>query len=261
MKRILLAAVASLAAVCIVVPAPVLAERGIHTHPLQFAKGSSGTTVKGSITGDGAADYKLRARGGQTLKVKLSGGKPSPYFNVLPPGGTGEAIFIGSRDGDAAALTLPVDGEYTIRVYQMGDAKSSGRVTQYTMDVSITGGSQASAGGIKPASDPLVEAAGRAGEGRFNATGKIPCAQNNGQPMGQCDFGVARAGAGTAVLVVTLPDGAKRMLMFSQGRATGADLSQADGDMTFRATKQADLFMIQAGKERYEVPEAAITGG
>jgi len=261
MKRILLATVASLAAALFSVPASVAAERGIQTHQLQFAKGSSGATVKGSITGDGAADYKLRARGGQTLKVKLSAVKSSPYFNVLPPGSTGEAIFIGSRDGDAAAVTLPADGEYTIRVYQMGDAKSSGRVTQYTLDVSIVGGAPVAAGGVKPGSDPLVEAAGRAGEGKFNATGKIPCAQNKGQPMGQCDFGVARAGAGTAVLVVSMPDGRKRTLMFSQGKATGADLSQADGDMTFRATKQADLFMIQAGKERYEVPEAAITGG
>lgn len=261
MRRILLSAIASLAAACVVIPVPALAERGIKTQQLQFAKGSSSTSVKGNIVGDGVADYRLRARAGQTLKVSISGGKATPYFNVLPPGSTDEAIFIGSRDGDVATLTLPADGEYTIRVYQMGNAKSSGRNTRYTLDLSITGSAQAEAGAAKPGSDPLVEAAGRASEGKFNATGKIPCAQNKGQPMSQCDFGVARAGAGTAVLAVTMPDGRKRMLMFSQGKATGADLSQADGDMTFRATKEADLFKIQAGKERYEVPEAAITGG
>ena len=32
---------------------------------------------------------------------------------------------------------------------------------------------------------------------------------------------------------------------------TGADLSQADGNMEFRATKEADLYRIQAGNERY----------
>jgi hypothetical protein len=80
-------------------------------------------------------------------------------------------------------------------------------------------------------------------------------------PMGQCDLGAARAGGGTAVVVVTPFDCRKRMLMFSTGKAIGADLSQADGDMNFRATKEAYLFMIRAGKERYELPEAVIFGG
>jgi hypothetical protein len=38
-------------------------------------------------------------------------------------------------------------------------------------------------------------------------------------------------------------------------------LSQADGNMDFKATKEADLFMIRAGNERYEIPEAVIFGG
>jgi hypothetical protein len=58
-----------------------------------------------------------------------------------------------------------------------------------------------------------------------------------------------------------MPDGRKRMIMFQKGKAVGADLSQADGNMKFSASKQADLFMIQAGNERYEIPEAVISGG
>lgn len=256
MKNLLSSAVVALAATCAVVPTPAQAERDIETQQLRFAKGSSGTTVKGGIAGDASADYILRAHAGQTLKVRIRGGKATPYFNVLPPGSTGEAIFIGSRDGGEATLMLPADGEYTIRVYQMGHARSSGRHTDFMLDVSITGGTRSTGG-----TDPLVEAAGRAGEGKFNATGKIPCAQAPAQPMGFCDFGVARVGGGTAVVAVTLPDGRQRMLMFSNGKFTGADLSQAVGDKTFRATKEADLFKIQTGKERYEMPEAVITGG
>lgn len=93
------------------------------------------------------------------------------------------------------------------------------------------------------------------------ATGNIPCAQAKGQPMGQCPFTVQREGQGSAMLTVTLPDGRKRVLFFEKGKATGADLSQADGDMTFKASKEADLFKIRAGRERYEVPEAAVFGG
>lgn len=93
------------------------------------------------------------------------------------------------------------------------------------------------------------------------ATGSIPCAQTKGQPMGQCPFSVERAGQGTATLTVSLPDGRKRSIFFEKGKAIAADLSQADGDMTFKASKEADLFRIRAGHERYEVPEAAIFGG
>jgi hypothetical protein len=40
-----------------------------------------------------------------------------------------------------------------------------------------------------------------------------------------------------------------------------ADLCQPDGNVAFRATKEAALFEIQTGDERYEVPEAAVLGG
>jgi len=60
---------------------------------------------------------------------------------------------------------------------------------------------------------------------------------------------------------VTRPDGRKRLIYFKAGKAVGADLSQADGNMSFSATKEADLYMIRAGNERYEIPEAVIYGG
>ena len=104
-------------------------------------------------------------------------------------------------------------------------------------------------------------AAERAGQGDFDATGKIPCAEAAGQAMQQCDFGVAREGGGTATVIVTTPDGRNRALFFAGGTFLSADISQADGDITASATKEADLFKIQVGEERYEVPEAVITGG
>jgi hypothetical protein len=60
-------------------------------------------------------------------------------------------------------------------------------------------------------------------------------------------------------VAVTLPDGRKRFLFFESGKAVGADLGQADGNMAFSATREVDLFRIQAGNERYEVPEAVLT--
>jgi hypothetical protein len=231
---------------------PLWARSGITEHSVQFPKGRSGTTIQGSLRGDETVDYKLRAAAGQEMKVRLKTG--AVYFNVLPPGSNDVALFVGSRDGDSFVGTLAADGEYRIRVYQMGNAKGSGKLANFTIDVAITG---AAAGTAAAPSDHIE----RAGQGRFDATGKIPCAWATGQPMTQCDFGVARAGGGTASVVVTKPDGRKRTIFFEKGKAIGADLSQADGDVTFRVTKDADLFKIQAGRERYEMPEAVIVGG
>lgn len=241
--------------------APSFAQSEIVKRPVQFAKGKSGATIKSSITGDQTVDYTLRAAAGQTMTVKLSG--PSTvYHNVLPPGSTGEALFVGSRDGNASTTTLPASGEYTVRIYQMGNAASSGKRSNFTLAVAIAGAAQpAAAAQTSSEDDKMVEASARASQGKFNATGKIPCAQNKGQPMGQCDFGVARAGGGTAAVSITLPDGRKRVIFFKAGKAVSANLSQADGNMSFSASKEADLYMVRAGNERYEIPEAAIYGG
>ena len=101
----------------------------------------------------------------------------------------------------------------------------------------------------------------RAGQGRFDATGQIPCAQYKGQPMGRCEFGVARAGGGYATVVVTKPDGRNRAIFFRMGRPMSADTSQADGYPEFKATKESDLNLIRIGSERYEIPDAVVLGG
>ncbi len=101
----------------------------------------------------------------------------------------------------------------------------------------------------------------RAGQGQFDATGQIPCAQALGQPMTQCTFGVARAGGGYATVVITRPDGQSRIIYFRMGKPIGADTSQADGYPEFRATKESDLHFIRIGTERYEIPDAVPLGG
>ena len=101
----------------------------------------------------------------------------------------------------------------------------------------------------------------RAGKGEFDATGKLPCAQVRGQPMTQCEFGVARAGGGYATVVVTKSDGSNRAIYFVRGQLLGADTSQADGYPPVSGEKESDLHLIRVGDERYEVPDAIIFGG
>src|SRR5512139_862692 len=79
-------------------PTASMAQPDIKQVQVQFPKGKSGTTIQGSLRGDETVDYKLRAAIGQEMKIRL---KPdSVYFNVLPPGSSDVALFVGSRDGN-----------------------------------------------------------------------------------------------------------------------------------------------------------------
>jgi hypothetical protein len=105
------------------------------------------------------------------------------------------------------------------------------------------------------------DSAMRAGQGDFDANGILPCARYAGQPMGQCEYGVARAGGGYATVVFRHPDGSTRAIFYRMGRPIGADTSQADGYPEFRAVRESDLHMIRIGEERYEIPDAVPLGG
>ncbi len=113
-------------------------------------------------------------------------------------------------------------------------------------------------GAVEKGSD---DSALRAGQGDFDASGSISCASAPGQPLGNCPFGVARAGGGYATVVLTRADGGKRALYFRMGRAIGADTSEADGSGSFSASKEGDLYTVRVGNERYELPEAVVFGG
>jgi hypothetical protein len=111
------------------------------TSQVQFERGTSGATISGAVIGDEYIDYKLGAKGGQEMRVAMkvvaSNGGGNAYFNILPPHSSGEAIYNSSINGDSTAVRLPSDGEYTIRVYQMGADADEGKTTGFEIDVSI----------------------------------------------------------------------------------------------------------------------------
>lgn len=241
----------------------VVAADGIETRPLRFAKGASSATVKGTLKGGQTIDYKVGAKAGQSMTVSLKTTNGANYFNVLPPGSNDVAVFIGSTGGNDWTGQLEADGTYTIRLYLMRSAARRNEVANYTLAVGITGAAAKAQAKPAAAAASTPDTAMRAGEGRFDATGDVRCAQAKGQPMSQCAFGVARAkgGSGTATVAITRPDGRKRFIFFDKGKATGADLSQADGNVQFRARRQAGDYLIEIGDERYEIFEAVVFGG
>lgn len=103
-------------------------------HTVHFAPGTTGATIKAAITGDSFIDYRLSAKAGQEMDITLSG---TAYFNVLPPGSSGEAIFIGANEGEAFSGTLSTSGTYTVRIYQMGAAADEGQTQKFTLDIDI----------------------------------------------------------------------------------------------------------------------------
>ncbi len=108
---------------------------------VKFPPGNYGTTVSGTITGDAYFDYRLGANAGQEmfaeLEVSDTNGNGVIYFNILPPGSDGTALYIGSINGNAARIELPENGTYTIRVYLMGNDRDTGKTVGYNLDLSI----------------------------------------------------------------------------------------------------------------------------
>jgi len=231
----------------------------IRNERLQFSRGEISAMTKGKVTGREIVDYKLSARAGQGMIVNLETDNPSSYFNVLAPGESEVAFFIGSIKGKRFEGDLPKSGDYTIRVYLMRNAARRGETANYSLEVAIAaaGDLPSEAGGTSDAgpseSDALVAGTD------FNATGEIPCAQHKGQPMRSCRFGVIRRGGGSVTVRVFWPDGGERNLYFENGKVSSSD---AKSETAISTEREGDLIKVRVGRdERFEIPDAVIYGG
>lgn len=228
------------------------AASSIETRPVRFAKGASSATIKGSIKGEKTIDYRLGARAGQTMSVALKASNAAMYFNVLPPGSSDVAVFVGSTGGNEWTGKLEADGEYTVRVYLMRSAARRKEASSYTLTVGIADAAAGKAPlGVAPASDARFPGT------PYHAKGPLPCSMGNAAPgSAQCDFAVIRGKPGNAEVHVTLPGGSRRVLTFLGAKVT------ADGGATVKAAKKSDTWTVDVDDvEHYLVPEAVITGG
>jgi hypothetical protein len=116
---------------------PALAD-DIRTERVHFKKGATSTTVEGQIKGYEGVDYVLGARAGQAMNVSMATDNTANYFNIIAPGKTDEAMFIGSTSGNQFEGTLPADGDYKVRVYLMRSAARRGEVANYRLEMIIS---------------------------------------------------------------------------------------------------------------------------
>lgn len=243
MKQVVLA-IAAIAAIG--VAAPAAAQQKV---PVQFARGASSATMKGTITGDQYRDYVVNARAGQTMTVTLVNPDGRAYFNVMAPGSTGEAVFIGSTEGNSFSGPVPGTGANTVRVYQMRATGRRGEVANYTISIGVS--AQGAAAAPRPSVDAKVAGTD------YNATAEVPCVTAAGAPRGRCKAGVMRLGNGEATVDLKTPDGGQRYIYFKNGRPTGTD-----ANAPMRVTRQGDTSIIRVGAvEIYEIPDAFVVGG
>jgi len=92
------------------------------------------STYKGTIRGYDSAEYVFEAVAGQKLHIDLKTGSTSTYFNVAQDG-KDEALFVGTLSGKRFDATLPEDGTYRVKVYQMRNAARRGAKAQYELQL------------------------------------------------------------------------------------------------------------------------------
>jgi hypothetical protein len=196
---------------------------------VQFAPGTTGTTVNGTISGREYIDYIVGARAGQTMTVSLAvtatNGNGSIFFNILPAGQDFPALYNGSTDDDRRAeVTLPETGDWAVRVYLMGNDRDAGRTLGYSIDIFIAPDS----GALGPDGSGAVGTAGVTG---------VPAS----------DVLNVRSGPGTGNSIV--------------GALANGDIVRVLGCEAVGASRWCEIEMMTDMRERGWVNARYLTGG
>ncbi len=128
-----------IAALTAFVTSSAFAQDESRTVPVQFKAGSNSAIVKGTLKGYETVDYVLEAGRGQQMNVSMATDNGANYFNILAPGETEAAMFVGSISGNQYEGMLPKSGAYTIRVYMMRSAARRKEVANYRLETIVTG--------------------------------------------------------------------------------------------------------------------------
>ena len=246
---------AALYAISLLLAAPAAARQQTN---VVFAPGRHTVTLTGAIKGDADHGYLVAARAGQMLTVDFKPTNASAYVNIIAPGSTGDALFVGSSSGNHFAAPVPADGSYRVLVYLMRNAARRNEVAHYTPRVDLR---DASAAVMSAASMPAATAPS-AGDALvpgtpYHATADITCTTLAGSRPGPCKAGVIRRAGGTTTIELTTPDGGHRRIFFKNGQATGSDAA-----VGLDVRRQGDLQIIRIGAiEVYRVPDAFVVGG
>lgn len=113
---------------------PALAQ--VRNETVRFPRGTSGTTIEDSITGNESVRYSIGVSAGQTMDVQLDTDNSSNYFNITAPGAS-EALFNGSISGNGTSFVVPSSGNYIVDVYLMRNAARRGETANYDLTLYV----------------------------------------------------------------------------------------------------------------------------
>lgn len=205
--------------------------------------------MSGQLKGRSYVDHRVSLKAGVRMRVSFEKATASCFFNVLPPGSTGEAMHIGSfQSSQVADLLAPVAGVYTVRTYLMGDAKNGSKTLAYVLKVKVAGA------GLNPL--PQSKDAKFPGT-PYHAKASIACTLQSNPATKQCPAYVIRYGGGTATVVLESGK-VRRLILFTKGKP-----SATDSHYNFSSSHKNDMTTINIGDgvERYVIPDALTFGG
>lgn len=107
---------------------------------VNFLQGSTHLTLTGKFQGYDDVRYRISAKNGQILRFNINSLGNLAYVNIFAPGkkpGKDNALLIGSTVGFKGELTLPVDGDYIIQVYQMRNSARKNKTVKYSLDIEL----------------------------------------------------------------------------------------------------------------------------
>ena len=111
---------------------------------------------------------------------------------------------------------------------------------------------------VDPRGDALVPGTA------FHAMGQVRCVTPGRRSARDCTAGVVRKRDGGATVTIFSPEGRSRAVFFdANGVATRVDTAEADGSarQPFVARRSGATTVVTLGQERYEIPDAIVTGG
>lgn len=112
----------------LVVSTTALAQGGGKAEPnrIEFKRGTTSTTISGTVRGDEQAEYLLSARKGQRLVIKLTSvPAKSSVFQLLGP--DNDTLGLEYDANYDYSGTLPKTGDYFISVARPGGSKGTSR--------------------------------------------------------------------------------------------------------------------------------------
>lgn len=102
------------------------------------------------------------------------------------------------------------------------------------------------------------DTAKRAKRRKFDATGEVPCAQEQGETLAPCPIGLARSTGGDVTAAVTFASGFTRLLFFMHGEFVfaAATMSGAGRDTDWEV--RDGVHFIRADDQQFEIPDALL---